>query len=62
VPPRGSTKLRVSFYKGVATLVRAYAELAGNLTEAGYSNAEAAALQTEVEFYTDTRATHAKRW
>ena len=48
--------LRVSFYKGVATLVRAYAELAGNLNEAGYSNAEAGALQKEVEFYSDTRA------
>jgi type I restriction enzyme R subunit len=48
--------LRVSFYKAVATLVRAYAELAGNLTEAGYSNAEVDALQREVEFYSDTRA------
>src|ERR1019366_5908749 len=48
--------LRVSFYKGVATLVRAYAELAGNLTEAGYSNAEVGVLQREVEFYSDTRA------
>jgi type I restriction enzyme R subunit len=48
--------LRVSFYKGVATLVRAYAELAGNLSEAGYSNAEVGALQKEVEFYSDTRA------
>jgi len=37
-------------------LVRAYAELAGNLTEAGYSNAEVGALQKEVEFYSDTRA------
>ena len=48
--------LRVSFYKGLATLVRAYAELAGNLSEAGYSNAEAGALEREVEFYSDTRA------
>jgi len=48
--------LRVSFYKAVATLVRAYAELAGNLTEAGYSDAEVATLRTEVEFYSDTRA------
>lgn len=48
--------LRVSFYKGVATLVRAYGELAGDLAEAGYSNAEVAALQKEVEFYSDTRA------
>jgi type I restriction enzyme R subunit len=48
--------LRVSFYKGVATLVRAYAEISVNLTEAGYSNAESADLQIEVDFYTDTRA------
>jgi type I restriction enzyme R subunit len=53
---RDTEALRVSFYKGVATLVRAYAELAGNLSEAGYSNAEAGALQKEVEFYSDTRA------
>jgi len=36
--------------------VRAYADIAQNLTEAGYSDAEAAALQKEVEFYGDTRA------
>jgi type I restriction enzyme, R subunit len=48
--------LRVSFYKAVATFVRAYADIAQNLSEAGYSDAEAAALQTEVEFYSDLRA------
>jgi len=48
--------LRVSFYKGVATLVRAYAEVAGSLSEAGYSDGEVNDLQREVEFYTDTRA------
>ncbi len=42
--------LRISFYKSVATFVRAYADIAQNLTEAGYSDAEAAALQKEVEF------------
>jgi type I restriction enzyme R subunit len=31
--------LRISFYKSVATFVRAYAESAQNLTEAGYSDA-----------------------
>ena len=36
--------------------MRAYADIAQNLTEAGYSDAEAAALQKEVEFYSDTRA------
>ena len=48
--------LRVSFYKAVATFVRAYADLAGNLTEAGYSAAEAATLQKAVQFYSDTRS------
>jgi type I restriction enzyme, R subunit len=48
--------LRVSFYKAVATFVRNYADIAQNLTEAGYSDAEIAALQKEVEFYSDIRA------
>jgi type I restriction enzyme, R subunit len=47
--------LRVSFYKSVATFVRAFADLAQNLTEAGYSDAEAAALRREVESYGDIR-------
>jgi type I restriction enzyme R subunit len=48
--------LRVSFYKVVATFVRAYADIAQDLTEAGYSDAEAVALKREVEFYSDTRS------
>jgi type I restriction enzyme R subunit len=48
--------LRVSFYKAVATFVRNYADIAQNLTEADYSDAEVAALQKEVEFYSDIRA------
>ena len=48
--------LRITFYKSVATFVRAYADIAQDLTEAGYSDAEAAALQREVEFYGETRA------
>ncbi len=48
--------LRISFYKAVALLARAYADIAQNLTEAGYSDAEAAAIQREVEFYADIRA------
>ncbi len=47
--------LRVSFYKAVASFVRAFADLAQNLTEAGYSTAEAGRLQTEVQFYADVR-------
>lgn len=48
--------LRIAFYKATATLARAYAALAQNIEEAGYSDAEAIALRQEVESYTDIRA------
>ena len=48
--------LRVTFYKAVAILSRAYAAIAQELTEAGYSDADAATLQKEVEFYAEIRA------
>jgi type I restriction enzyme R subunit len=48
--------LRISFYKAVAVFVRALAAVAQSLSDAGYSDAEAAALQREAEFYTDIRA------
>jgi len=40
---------RVALYKAVAALVRAYASIADNLAEAGYSPAEAAVLQKELD-------------
>src|SRR5262245_23490416 len=43
--------LRISFYKATATFLRAYAAIAGNLDEAGYSAAEMAALEKETQFY-----------
>ncbi|VTZ25039.1 Type I restriction enzyme R Protein (fragment) [Methylocella tundrae] len=48
--------LRVSFYKAVASFVRAYAAIAQNLDEAGYDAATQAAILREVELYTDLRA------
>jgi type I restriction enzyme R subunit len=48
--------LRVSFYKAVAIFARAYADLAQDLTEAGYSDAEAVTLQKDVEFYAEIRS------
>jgi type I restriction enzyme R subunit len=48
--------LRVSFYKAVAVFVRAYAAIAQDLTEAGYSDADSAALRKEVELYGDIRS------
>jgi len=47
--------LRITFYKSVASFVRAYAELAQDLADAGYSAAEVMALQKEVESYGETR-------
>jgi type I restriction enzyme R subunit len=48
--------LRVAYYKAVARFARAYASLAQNLAEAGYTDVEAAAIRREVELYTDLRA------
>lgn len=48
--------LRVSFYKTVASFVRAYAAIAQNLDEAGYTPSEQTDIQREINFYTDLRA------
>ncbi|MEZ4404431.1 MAG: type I restriction endonuclease subunit R [Kofleriaceae bacterium] len=47
---------RLALYKLTAALVRAYANLASELTAAGYSDAEAAAIKAEVVFYEDLRS------
>ena len=51
-----SEALRISFYKAVATFVRAFAALAQDLPEAGYTEAEAAAVQREVELFGEIRS------
>ena len=48
--------LRISFYKAVAVYVRAFAAIAQDLTEAGYSDPEATAIGKEVEFYGEIRS------
>ncbi len=48
--------LRISFYKAVAVYVRAFAAMAQDLTEAGYSDPEATAIGKEVEFYGEIRS------
>lgn len=52
----GREPLRIAFYKAVATYVRAYADLAQNLVEAGYSSAEAKALADEAAFFSEMRS------
>ena len=51
-----SEPLRIAFYKSVATFVRAFADMAQELTQAGYSDTEIAALQQMVDFYSETRS------
>jgi type I restriction enzyme R subunit len=48
--------VRISFYKAVAVYVRAFAGIAQDLTDAGYSAADAAAIEKEVEFYGEIRS------
>jgi type I restriction enzyme R subunit len=48
--------LRVALYKAVAAFTRAFAAIAQELTEAGYSAAEAEALAGEVAWYVEVRA------
>ncbi|MBL8452874.1 MAG: type I restriction endonuclease subunit R [Zoogloea sp.] len=48
--------LRIAFYKAVATYLRAFAAIAQNLAEAGYSDAETQTLQRETEFYAEVRS------
>lgn len=46
---------RVALYKLVAALVRAYANLANEMSEAGYSNSETAEIKAEVDHYEKVR-------
>lgn len=46
---------RVALYKLVSALVRAYANLANEMREAGYSNSEAQEIKAEVEHYEAVR-------
>jgi type I restriction enzyme R subunit len=48
--------LRISYYKAVATLARAYSELVQVMLDAGYTPAEADAIRKEVEFHVEIRA------
>ncbi|MDB4432020.1 type I restriction endonuclease subunit R [Akkermansiaceae bacterium] len=48
-------QLRTAFYKSVVTFLRAYAAMASDLVEAGYSNAEISGLQNETALVTDIR-------
>lgn len=46
---------RIAVYKQVAALVRAYANLANELSEAGYTAQESAQIKQEVDHYETVR-------
>jgi type I restriction enzyme R subunit len=46
---------RVELYKAVASLARSYANLANEMTDAGYTDAEASAIKAEVAHYAGVR-------
>ena len=46
---------RVELYKSVAALARTFGNLANEMTVAGYSDAEAAAIKAEVAHYVNVR-------
>jgi type I restriction enzyme R subunit len=48
--------LRISFYKLVASFVRAWADIGSELTNAGYDTTTIERLEQEVAFYVDMRA------
>jgi type I restriction enzyme R subunit len=52
---RSNEPQRLSLYKLTAALIRAYADLAGEIAEAGYGHAEAEAIKKEVAFYENLR-------
>ena len=47
---------RLSLYKLVAALLRAYADVASEMQDAGYSEAETASIKKEVSFYENLRS------
>lgn len=52
---KGNEPKRVALYKHVGAFLRAYANLATEMDEAGYGDAEAAAIKCEVEYYEKLR-------
>lgn len=48
--------LRITFYKSVATFIRAYATLSRDLEDAGYTPTDIRTLEQDARFYTEVRA------
>lgn len=54
---KATEEKRVSLYKAVVKLIRAYANVANEMHKLGYSDAQAAKIKVEVQYYSDLRET-----
>lgn len=52
---KANEQKRVQLYKTTASLIRAYANLANEMKDAGYSDEEALRIKKEVEYFSDVR-------
>ena len=52
---KANEQKRVQLYKTTASLIRAYANLANEMQDAGYSDEEALRIKKEVEYFSDVR-------
>ncbi|WP_454078380.1 hypothetical protein, partial [Escherichia coli] len=53
---KNNEQKRVAFYKAVTAVARCFANLANEMTEAGYTDTEAEAIKREVAHFVDVRA------
>lgn len=54
---KNTEERRVTLYKAVVSLIRAYANIANEMHKIGYSEAEAEKIKKQVQFYSDLRET-----
>jgi len=54
---KATEEKRVGLYKAVVKLIRAYANVANEMHKLGYSDAQAAKIKGEVQYYSDLRET-----
>lgn len=54
---KATEEKRVGLYKAVVKLIRAYANVANEMHKLGYSDAQAAKIKVEVQYYSDLRET-----
>jgi type I restriction enzyme R subunit len=54
---KATEEKRVALYKAVVSLIRAYANIANEMSKAGYTDEQAAKIKLDVKYYSDLRET-----